>query len=117
MVFDDLQTACSDVAAYCKLPPRPPYGRYTRLLEVGRHEKGRSFWLTRHTTFDSLKDEFPVLGPGGTVSPATMRLKKLLHLPKVENTEFGLPTVGRMYLPRWLLPILCRLGSNDLFEE
>ena len=84
---------------------------------MGGHENGRSFWLTHHTAFDSLKDEFPVLGPGGTVSPSTMRLKKLLHLPKVENTEFGLPTMGRTYLSRWLLLKLCRLGTNDLFEE
>ena len=115
MLFDDLQTACSDVTAYYKLPPRPAYGRYTRLL--GGHEEGRSFWLSYHVAFDSLKDGFPVLGPGGNVSPSTMRLKKLLYLPKVEYTEFGLPTVGRTYLTRWLLPILCQLRYNDLFEE
>ena len=117
MIFDDLQIACSDVAAYCKLPPRPPYGRYTGLSEVGGHEDGRIFWLTHHTAFDSLKDEFPVLGFRGSVSQSTMRLKKLLHLPKVENTEFDLPTMGRTYLPRWLFPILFRLISLDLFEE
>ena len=66
---------------------------------------------------DSLRKQFPVLEPGGTVSPSTMILKKLLHLPEVENIEFGLPVVGRTYLPRWLLPILCRLRYNDSFEE
>lgn len=104
MLFDDLQIACSDVTAYCKSPPRPAYGRYTRTL--GEDEKEQSFWLSHHTAFDSLKDEFPMLGPGDHVSPSTMRLKKLLHLPKVGDTEFGLPTVGCTYLTRWSLPII-----------
>ena len=100
MIFDDLQTACFDIVAYCKLPPRPPYGRYTRLLEMGGLEDGRQFWLSHQKTFGSLRDEFPVLGPEGSVSPSMMGLKRLLYLPKVENTEFGLPTIGRTYLSR-----------------
>ena len=98
MLFDDLQTACSDVTAYYKLPPRPAYGRYTGLL--GGHEEGRNLWLSHHLPFDSLMDGFPVFGPGTTVSPSSRRLKKLLFLPKVGYTEFGLSTVGRTYLPR-----------------
>ena len=117
MIFDDLQTACSDLAGYCKLPPRPPYGRYTSLLEMGGREKGRSYWLTHYTAIDSLRDESPVLGPEGTISPSTMRLKKLLHLPKVESSEFELATMGRMYLLRWALPILFRLRCIDLFDD
>ena len=117
MIFDDLQTAYSDIVAYCKLPPRPPYGRYTRFLEKGGHEDGRKFWLSHQKPFGSLNYEFPVLEPGSTVSPSTMRIKRLLHLPIIKNTEFGLPTMGRTYLPRRRLPILFRLRSNDLFEE
>ena len=101
MLFDDLQTACSDVAAYCELPPRPAYGAYTTTLELDGNPKGRTFWRTHHMTFDRIKYEFPVLGPEGAVSPCKMRLKKLLRLPKVEKSKFSQQTMGRTYLPRW----------------
>lgn len=101
MIFGDLQTACSDLATYCKLPPRPPYGRYTPLPQVDGYANEQHFWLKNHSAFDILKDEFPVLGQGGIVSLSTMRLKKLLHLPKVESAEFDLATIGRTSLPRW----------------
>ena len=95
LIFDDLQIACSDLLAYSKLPPRPPYGKYAIWLASCVYEVGLTFWLTRHTTFDNLVHKFPVLGPGGTPSASTMKTKKLLHLPKVENPRFNLPTMGR----------------------
>ena len=107
MIFEDLQTACSDLAGYCQLPPRPPYGRYTRLLELGDYKAGRTFWLTHHTSFNNLKLKFPVLGPADTTSASTKRIKKLLHLPRFEDTDFSLQTIGRTYLLPCLLPILC----------
>ena len=96
-MFHDLQTACSDLGAYFKLPPRPPYGRYARWLESYEYEAGRTFWLARHMTVDKLVQKFPVLGPGGTSTAATMKTKKLLHLPKVEDTDISLPIMGRTY--------------------
>ena len=99
LIFDDLQTACSDLEAYCKLPSRPPYGRYARWLETRAYEAGLTFWRTRHPVFDSMVYEFPVLGPRSATSVSTMKSKKLLHLPKVENTEFRVPAMGRMYFP------------------
>ena len=75
LLFDELQTACWALEDYLKLPPRPPYARYTGSLEVGGLETGRTFWLSHHTAFESLRNEFPVLGPRDTVSQTTMRRK------------------------------------------
>ena len=41
----------------------------------------------------------------------------MVYIPKVENTQFDLLTLGRTYLLRRLLPMLCRLKFNDPFEE
>ncbi|KAF6222607.1 hypothetical protein HO133_000654 [Letharia lupina] len=92
----------TDLLAYSKLPPRPPYGKYAIWLASCVYEVGLTFWLTRHTTFDNLVHKFPVLGPGGTPSASTMKTKKLLHLPKVENPRFNLPTMGHA---AWALTI------------
>ncbi|CAD6593617.1 MAG: hypothetical protein ASARMPREDX12_007357 [Alectoria sarmentosa] len=102
LIFDDLQSACSDLGAYAKLPPRPPYGRYARWLDSSVDEAGFWFWLTRHTCFDNLVHKFPVLGPGGIPSTSTMKTKKLLHLPKIKDTEFSLPIMGHT---AWALTI------------
>ena len=40
-----------------------------------------------------------------------------MYPPKVENTQFDLLTLGRTYLLRRLLRMLCRLRLNDPFEE
>lgn len=104
-MFHDLQTACSDLGAYSKLPPRPPYGKYAKWLQSCEHEAGFTFWLARHMNLENLKHKFPVLGPGGTPSVSTMKIKKLLHLPKMEDTEFSLATVGRKCFSHWYLPI------------
>ena len=100
LFLDDLQTACSDLGAYCKSSPRPPFGRYARWLETRPSEAGLTFWLNQHTAFDNLVLRFPVLGLGGTSSASTMKIKKLLHLPKVDNIEFCLPTMGRTCSPQ-----------------
>lgn len=105
MIFDDLQTACSDLEAYIKVPPRPPYGRYVRWLESYAYEAGFTYWLARHTVFDNLVHKFPVLGSVEVIPTCTVQTKKLLHLPKGEDTEFSLPIMGRTYFPESLLPI------------
>ena len=99
LIFDDLQTACSDLDGYCKLAPRPAYGRYLKWCEQGYHEDKQTFWRTRHTAFDNLERKFPVLGPGDTPSVSTMRMETLLHLPKVEKAQFTLPILGRKCFP------------------
>ncbi|KAL9073584.1 MAG: hypothetical protein Q9161_002824 [Pseudevernia consocians] len=73
----------TDLGAYFKLPPRPPYGKYARWLESYEYEAG-------------------LLGPGGTSTAATMKTKKLLHLPKVEDIDISLPTMGHA---AWALTI------------
>lgn len=104
LIFDDLQAACSDLGTYCKFPSSPPYGRYVRWLESRVDEAGSTFWLTHHTVFDNLAPKFPVLGPGGLPSISTMNTKKFLHLPKVADTEFSLPIMGRTYFLELSLP-------------
>ena len=99
-MFDDLQIACSDLSAYSKLLPRPPYGRYARWTNTCDHEAGLTFWLARHTIFDNFVHRFPVLGPGGTPSLSLKNAKKLLHLPRMKNTEFSLLLMGRMCFPQ-----------------
>ena len=100
-MFEELQTACSDSRAYYKLPSRPPYGRYTQWLQSGDPEARSMFWLLRHTTFENLepRHRLPVLGDGDTPSTSTMKIKKLLHLPIVGDTEFSLSTMGRKLTP------------------
>ena len=108
-MFDDLQIACSDLSAYCKLLPRPPYGKYARWLDTCDYEAGLTFWLTRHTTFDHLVLRFPVLGLGDTPSASTMNAKKLLHLPKMRDKEFSLPIMGRTCFSQSITPILYQI--------
>ena len=104
-MFHDLQIACSDLGAYSKLHPRPPYGKYAKWLESCEYEAGLTFWLARYMNFDNLKPKFPVLGLGGTPSVSTMKIKKLLHLPKMEDSEFSLPTMGRKWFSHCYLQI------------
>ena len=100
LIFDDLQTACSDLEAYCKIQIRPSYGLHTSWLRSLDYEAGQTFWHFRHQLFESLVQEFPVLAPPGTPSLSTRRTKKLLHLPNRENLESTLSTMGRTCSPR-----------------
>ena len=106
-MFDDLQTACSDLAAYSKLPPRPPFGWYAKWLESYSYEAGFTFWLTRHTSFENIIYEFPILRPAGSFPTSSMNAKKLLHLPSVERKNFSLSSMGRTYFPEWLALFRC----------
>ena len=100
LIFDDFQTACSDLRAYDNLVQRPPFGRYVRWLEIQTAEAGYKYWFTRHVTFKNLVHniQIPVLALGGTPSASTRRAKKLLHLPKNENVDFKLHAMGRRLL-------------------
>lgn len=110
LLFDDLQTACSDLEAYCDLPPRPPFGRYVRWLESRVYEAGSTFWLAGQMAFDNLVHKFPVLGPKDLSSTSTMKTKKLLHLPKVKDAGFSLSCMGHA---AWALTIANLLPQEN----
>ena len=94
-MFDELREALSGLQAYWQLPTRASYGHFAELLESHASTQiAQVFWLTFHAPFDNLVHNFPLLGPGTTLSVSTKRFKKLMYLPKVENPEFPLQTMG-----------------------